>query len=173
MKRAKKAPPCGERDGALNGTTSKPYGAPPKAQCSILKVRHGKDPRFKGRPYTRILNETLLDERLGGMARAILCYALSRPENWKLHSWEVAKRFHCGEWATRSGMKDLAEAGYARLVLARTATGTIRGRAWQIREAPELPWPSDPLVSERRTPRRGLPSLGKPMAGKPPRLNKE
>ncbi len=126
-----------ERNGA-NESTSDSYHTPPQTQCTILKINHRND---KSRPYTRILNKTLRDHRLGGMARGVLCYALSRPSNWKLRSWELAKEFRCGEWAIRSAMKELVNAGYARLDLVRTPTGTVEGRAWLIRESPEMEWP--------------------------------
>lgn len=129
-----------ERNGAHESTNDS-YHPASQTQCTILKINHGKDRQFKGRPYTRILNETLRDHRLGGMARGILCYALSRPSNWKLHSWELAKEFQSGEWAIRSAMKELVNAGYARLDLVRTPTGKLKGRAWLIRESPEMEWP--------------------------------
>jgi hypothetical protein len=117
-------------------------------QCTILKI---KNYRKRDQPYTRILNETLRDQRLGGMARAILAYALSRPSDWKLHSWEVAKEFQCGKFAVRTAMKQLKDAGYARIDLVRTPSGTVEGQEWLIRESPELEWPS---------PRRGFSTLG-------------
>ncbi len=116
--------------------------------CTILKI---KTYRKRGQPYTRILNDTLRDQRLGGMARAILAYALSRPSDWKLRSWEVAKEFQCGEFAVRNAMKQLVAAGYARLDLVRAASGQVTGRVWLIRESPELEWPQ---------PRRGFSTLG-------------
>lgn len=153
----------------LNGQSkSSSRRFPNKAQCTILKIKsYGKQ------PFTRILNETLRDYRLGGMARAILCYALSRGSNWKLHSWEVALEFRCGEFAVRSAMKELVSAGYARLDLVRTPTGTVTGRAWLIRESPRLHWPDEQsskrgfsvLGKNGNSPRRGLPRLEKTEAG--------
>lgn len=52
-----------------------------KCKPSILKITsYGKQ------PFTRILNETVRDPALGGLARAILCYALSMPPDWKIRS---------------------------------------------------------------------------------------
>jgi hypothetical protein len=92
------------------------------------------------RGFTRILNDTLNDERLGGLALGILTYALSKPCDWRVHSWQLAKRFHCGDYAIRMAMKQLRDAGYAQLRYER-AKGRITGRYWQVRESPEVPWP--------------------------------
>ncbi len=119
-----------------NGKRKSKSKRKPKTQCTILKIQS-----YRRKKFIRILNETLRDHRLGRMARAILCYALSRPSDWKLHSWEMAQEFRCGEWVVRKAMKELVSAEYARLILVRTATGRVTGRGWLIRESPELEWP--------------------------------
>lgn len=92
-------------------------------------------------PFTRVLNDTLRDPALGGLARAILVYALSLPENWLIHSWQLKQEFQCGRLAIRKAMKELQDAGYAHRVLNRE-NGEITGSTWFIRESPKLkcPW---------------------------------
>lgn len=116
------------------------YNGNHKGQApNILKL--GK---YGCRGFTRILNEPLNDERLGGLALGVLTYALSKPSNWKLHSWQLAKRFHRGRGGHAIGvaMKQLSDAGYARLRYERVK-GRIKRRYWQVRESPELSWPNE------------------------------
>ena len=126
-------------------------------QCTILKIKS-----YDGAGgYTRILNETLRDRRLSGMARGILAYALSRPSNWQTRSWELQQEFRCGEWAIRIAMEELVSADYARLDLVRAPDGKVTGRAWLIRESPKLAWSDNrrnvknKSRQKRASPRRG------------------
>ena len=91
-------------------------------------------------PYTRILNDTIRDQRLGAAARGILCYALSHSDHWQVYSWQLQKEFGCGKTAIRSAMKQLVKAGYARLDFVPKPDGTLGGQAWRIRESPTMEW---------------------------------
>jgi hypothetical protein len=107
-----------------------------QALCSIRKIDD-----YRNQPYTRILNATLRDNRLGGLARAILAYALSLPPDWLVRSRHLEKEFGCGRKAIRAAMKQLVKTGYARLRVARSADGKCAaGSTWDIRESPGLPW---------------------------------
>jgi hypothetical protein len=106
-----------------------------KCKPSILKIKS-----YGRHAFTRVLNETIRDPALGGLARAILCYALSMPENWQIHSWQLKQEFGCGRLAIRKAMRELQDAGYAQRVLRRD-DGEITGSAWLIRESPKLRWP--------------------------------
>jgi hypothetical protein len=110
----------------------------------------------KGQSYTRILNETLRDKRLGGLARAILVYALSKPPDWKLRSWQLEQEFDCGRIAIRSAMKQLVKADYAKLVLERGSGGRVVGRSWLIRESPQMSWPPRGRWHDGRSNRRSV-----------------
>jgi hypothetical protein len=104
---------------------------------AILKI-----PDYRGIPFVRIARESVEDERLGGLACAILVYILSRAPNWIPRSWQLGERFHCSRRTIRMAMKELAAAGYARLLLTRQAGRRgVKGSQWQFRESPELAWP--------------------------------
>jgi hypothetical protein len=45
--------------------------------------------------FTRILNDTIRDRKLGAAARGILCYALSQSNQWQILSWQLQKEFQC------------------------------------------------------------------------------
>jgi hypothetical protein len=99
----------------------------------------------KDQPYTRTLNTTLQDERLGARALSLLAYLLSMPPNWQPHYRQLAKRFKCGEWAIRAAMRELVEARYARRRVMRSPDGKhAAGTIWDIRESPEIPWQNKP-----------------------------
>jgi hypothetical protein len=107
------------------------------AQARIVKIKHHR----KG--HARVSNETANDERLGGLALGILTYALSKPCDWRLYSWQLAKRFHCGEWAIRTAMTQLRASERVRPVYERAKGGWITAQFWQVRESADLPWPTD------------------------------
>src|SRR5260370_31882809 len=109
-----------------------------KSKCkpSILKIKsYGKQ------PFTRVLNDTVRDQALGGLARAVLVYALSMPPDWKIRSWQLKEEFRCGRLAIREAMRQLQDAGYAQRYLVRkVGTGEIVGTEWMIRESPTIAW---------------------------------
>jgi hypothetical protein len=119
---------------------------------AILKIE-----RFgKRQSFTLILNDSLRDKRLGGLARGIFAYAMTLPPTWKLHSWYLQKEFQCGRIAVRTAMQQLVDAGYARLEFERGNSGRIIGQCWRIRMSPKIPWNSShrevddrPLGTER------------------------
>jgi len=113
--------------GTYNGTNG--------AQARIVKIRSGDR-----RGHARISNETANDEKLGGLALGILTYALSKPSDWKLYSWELEKRFHRHDRAIRTAMWQLRDSDRVRLVYER-AKDRITAQYWQVRESPQLPWP--------------------------------
>jgi hypothetical protein len=96
--------------------------------------------KYGRRGFTRILNETLCNRRLGIEARAILAYLLSKPRDWKPRVWALAKEFRCGKHVIRKGLKNLAVEGYARMVKSGGGYGKAFGYQWQVRESPELSW---------------------------------
>ena len=112
------------------------YNGNHKGQAAnILKI--GK---YGRRGFTRILNETLCNRRLSGMARAIMGYLLSKQHDWKPRVWDLANEFDCCNQVIQKALKNLEAEGYAHLVKFGGGDCKACGSLWQIRESPELPW---------------------------------
>lgn len=62
--------------------------------------------------YTVIDNRILEDSRLSFKARGLLCYLLSRPDNWQVNDAHLSTIGPDGEAATRSALKELEETAY-------------------------------------------------------------
>jgi hypothetical protein len=124
-------------------------------QVRIVKIGNHR----KG--HARVSNETANAEQLGGLALGILTYALSKPSDWKLYSWQLAKRFHCGEYAIRTAIRQLRASGRVRPVYER-AKGRIIAQYWQLRESAELPWPTEAkylnvIITDKKTAKQTQP----------------
>jgi len=59
-----------------------------------------------------IRNSVIEDSRLSFKALGILTYLLSKPSNWVIHEYEVARSHGCGRDAVRSALRELEAAGY-------------------------------------------------------------
>lgn len=75
-------------------------------------IRSAKQSRF-----TVVPNAVIDDERLSAAALGIVCYLLSKPDDWSIHVAQLGKRFNVGRAGLRSIMTELRTAGY--LVLRR------------------------------------------------------
>lgn len=71
----------------------------------IIRVEH-KD------GYTVVRNKTIRDRRLSYKARGLLVYLLSLPDDATVDRAKLAAASRDGERSVRSGLRELAEAGY-------------------------------------------------------------
>lgn len=63
-------------------------------------------------PYVIIDKTGINDVRLSWKARGLLCYLLSKPNDWKVNVKHLTGQGPDGERATRSGLKELERFGY-------------------------------------------------------------
>jgi len=94
------------------------------------------------------------DDRLSWAARGMLCYLLSRPDDWKVLVNDLRKRGNLGRDGIYRLLRELRTLGYARFLRLRDKHGRIRGGIYIIREIavspdPELP---DTVLPETVTP---------------------
>ena len=84
------------------------------------------------------------DDRLSWAARGLLCYLLSRPDDWKVLVNDLRKRGNLGRDGIYRLLKELRTVGYARFLRLRDRNGRIRGGIYIIREIADLPDPDLP-----------------------------
>ncbi|MFC1560658.1 hypothetical protein ACFL3W_01820 [Pseudomonadota bacterium] len=84
------------------------------------------------------------DDRLSWAARGLLCYLLSRPDDWKVLVNDLRKRGNLGRDGIYRLLRELRTVGYARFLRKRDKHGRIRGGLYFIREIADLPDPDLP-----------------------------
>ncbi|WP_055108967.1 helix-turn-helix domain-containing protein [Paenibacillus ihumii] len=89
-------------------------------------------------PFTRIINESLHDERLSFKARGLLAYMLSKPDNFKFYIDELTKHTTEGKDSIRAGMKELEQLGYVHRYPFKNERGKIMSWELDIYESPSL-----------------------------------
>lgn len=91
--------------------------------------------------FTIISNALLCDRSLKADAVGVICYLVSKPDNWTLRPGELADRFDCGSDRIQRIMKELIEAGYIRKVRQRDP----KTQSWQAVEYIVLDTKDEPL----------------------------
>jgi len=84
------------------------------------------------------------DDRLSWAARGLLCYLLSRPDDWKVLVNDLRKRGNLGRDGIYRLLRELRTHGYARFQRVRDKHGRIRGGIYFIREIADAPYPDLP-----------------------------
>ena len=110
--------------------------------------------------YTHIPNAALEDSRLSFRARGILAYLLSKPDDWRCRSEQLAAASTDGRFAVRSALAELEAAGYLS-----------RDRERFMGESGRWEWHTVTTVrdhpitaTEDRLPDAGAPEAGRPVA---------
>src|SRR5262245_26297975 len=73
--------------------------------------------------YTTIANRGIEDARLSFRARGVLVYLLSKPDDWRTTSTQLAAATTEGRDAIRAALRELETAGYLERTKRRTAGG--------------------------------------------------
>lgn len=92
----------------------------------------------KAPPFTRVLNESLHDERLSFKARGLLAYMLSKPDNYRFYIDELTKHTTEGKDSIRAGLKELEQLGYIKRYSVKDSRGKIMSWEIDIYESPSL-----------------------------------
>ncbi len=88
-------------------------------------------------PYVIIDKTGINDVRLSWKARGLLCYLLSKPNDWKINVKHLTGQGPDGERATRSGLKELEKLGYMVTKPVRDDKGRITEWEHNIFEVPD------------------------------------
>jgi hypothetical protein len=91
------------------------------------------------------------DDRLSWAARGLLCYLLSRPDDWKVLVNDLRKRGNLGRDGIYRLLRELRTVGYARFQRQRDKHGRIRGGIYFIREIADAPYPDLPDTAKPDT----------------------
>ena len=101
------------------------------------------------------------DYRLSWAARGLLCYLLSRPDDWKVLVNDLRKRGNLGRDGIYRLLRELRTVGYARFLRLRDKNGRIRGGIYIIREVADSP---DPELPDTVLPETAVPGPANPGA---------
>ena len=101
------------------------------------------------------------DDRLSWAARGLLCYLLSRPDDWKVLVNDLRKRGNLGRDGIYRLLRELRTIGYARFLRMRDKNGRIRGGIYIIREIADSP---DPDLPDTVLPETAVPGPANPGA---------
>ena len=86
--------------------------------------------------FTQIANTLLEDSRLSWKAKALLCYLLSRPDNWKINKTDIQNRAIDGRESMQSGLNELKEIGYLHIYRNKLENGQFDGWIWEYDDIP-------------------------------------
>ena len=101
------------------------------------------------------------DDRLSWAARGLLCYLLSRPDDWKVLVNDLRKRGNLGRDGIYRLLRELRTLGYAHFQRLRDKHGRIRGGMYIIREIADSP---DPGLPDTVLPETAVPGTANPGA---------
>lgn len=97
--------------------------------------------------YTAIPNEILNNQNLSIEARWMLCYLLTKPDNWVVRVTDIQAAGGLGRNKTYEHLKELCEAGYVVKQEIRNKEGIYSGVEYLVRDVPETT--SDMSLSPR------------------------
>lgn len=82
--------------------------------------------------FSSIPNGIILDNNLSAKAKGILVYFLCRPDGWKFYASEIVCHFADGKDSIRSGVKELCDKGYLRVIRVKNEQGQFVGWVYEI-----------------------------------------
>lgn len=104
--------------------------------------------------FTVIPNAAILDDRLSIGARWLLCYLLSRPQDWQVQIPDIQKKAAVGREKAYALVKELIGVGWVRKDEARQKDGKWGGVEYVVMDEPEVetsaevPLPENPHTAE-------------------------
>jgi hypothetical protein len=106
----------------------------------------------KDNPFAQIDKMAIQDERLSWKARGLLCYLLSKPNDWKVIVKDLINRSQKdGDASVRAGIKELRNFGYMRLNKVKNEAGRVDHCEYIVFEKPlsDFPQVEKPQVENR------------------------
>lgn len=112
-------------------------------------------------PFVQIDKRAIEDEGLSWKAKGLLCYLLSKPDDWKIYINELKKHSTDGRDATRSALNELMECGYVLRNRLHGDNGKFQGFEYLVLESPFTDPQSICGLSVNGSPVNGLSENGK------------
>src|SRR5215203_5277197 len=88
--------------------------------------------------FTVLTNQVFDDPRLSAEALGVLCYLLSRPDNWHVSTRQLRNRFSVGRDKMLRIMSELIRDGWMQRELLRNEHGVWAGSEYIVRDFPNL-----------------------------------
>lgn len=95
----------------------------------VIRVKHAKD-----RPYLVVDKSILYERGLSLQARGLLCFMLTKPDNWDFHAKQIAQEVGVDRHTVGALLAELLLAGFAAREAKREG-GRFRGYDWTIYES--------------------------------------
>ena len=115
--------------------------------------------------FSIVDNKVIEDKRLSFKARGLLIYMLSKPDDWKFYTDELAKRSSKdGLSSIRTALKEIESAGYLVRKRERSNKGTFISQDWILTDIPasvpqvEKPHVDNPQVEKPHVDNQPLPN---------------
>lgn len=93
----------------------------------------------KKNPYFLVHNETISDKTLSNRAKGLLCYIISKPNNWYVSYKDLVSNSTDGIKSIRSTIKELISAGYLNRTQLRNDNGQFGYYDLTVYEKPHKP----------------------------------
>ncbi|KKL58194.1 hypothetical protein LCGC14_2227850 [marine sediment metagenome] len=100
----------------------------------IFRFKKGKK-----NPYFLAHTSTINDSRLSNRAKGLLCYLISKPDNWYVNYKDLVNSSQDGITAVRSTIRELIETGYLVRSQLRQDNGRFGFYDFTIYEKPQIP----------------------------------
>jgi hypothetical protein len=91
----------------------------------------------QNRDFTVVANKLLTDKRLSWEAKGILCYLLSKPDNWIVRMKDLKEQGKCSTYRVRKALLNLRTRGYIYVRTIRSTSGQLGGREIVVDDSPK------------------------------------
>jgi hypothetical protein len=131
-----------------------------------------KQGKRRTKPFFQVARSTIEDKDLSWEARGLLCYLLSKPENWTVRMSDLGKKGPAGKYIIRRIVQELIDQGYMTREPSRGEKGKLSGWEYTVYEDKQINR-SAGLPTDGETDRRLNRQTAEPTDGKLAPSNKE
>lgn len=128
----------------------------------ILRVKK------RDHPFVQVDKRAIQDQQLSWKAKGLLCYLLSKPDDWTVRISHLKKQSTDGRDSTRTALNELIDSGYIEKNRQHEEDGKFAGFEYIVLESPNIP--SQSIYGKSVN---GLSVNGKPDDGKSDTTNIE
>ena len=93
-------------------------------------------PKTEDHPYSLINNDLLNNPDISLKAKGLLCYLLSKPDDWEVYQRQLSEIGPDGKTSIRTAMEELRDAGYVHRISRRDEKGQFSESLYLVFEKP-------------------------------------